>query len=132
MAEPADCRREFFPNVLRHLVQLAGRRRVFRKKISLQPYGSERPGEGLPQLPVFRADHLRAAPADIDDQRPLARLRPGAFHAQVDETRFFTAGNDLGLGPAASEARARNSAWLRVSRIALVATARTPTTSSLR
>ena len=34
--------------------------------------------------------------------------------------------------PAASEARARNSCWLRVSRMALVATARTPTTSSLR
>jgi hypothetical protein len=91
---------------------------VVLQKDFAQPHGPQGFGVRFPQAAGFGGDDLGAAAADIDDQDALGRLRPVALDAEVNQARLFAAGDA--------------AFWLPLSRMALVATARTPTTSSLR
>ena len=103
-------------DVLVHLVELQGRGRIVLEEDFAQPDGAQRLGKGVLQDAVFGADDLRAAAADIDHQGALAGLRPGAFHAQVDEAGFFPAGDDFHRG--AGRFRGARQKFVRIARIA--------------
>ena len=78
---------ELVLDVLVHLVQLERGGRIVLEKNLAQPHRAQRLGEGLAQAAVFGGDDLRAAAADIDDQRRACRSaarcspRPGGSGA---------------------------------------------------
>ena len=98
VAEAAHGGVELGLNVLAHLVQLDRGGRVVPQKNLAQPDGPQRFGERFPQAAGFGGDDLGAAAADIDDEDAFGRLRPVALDAEVNQARFFAAGDDLDRG----------------------------------
>ena len=122
----------FFVHELGHLMQLALGGRIAVQKHFLQPHRAERFRHRVDQGAVFARNNFRAAAADIDHQHPFPGLRPAAHHALVNQARLFSPGDDFDLRAQRGGGARQEFGGLEASRTALVATARTPTTSSFR
>jgi hypothetical protein len=77
------------------------------------------------RLEALADDELGAAAADVGDQALAGGVGEGVGNAQVDQARFFTAGDDLDRVAENGFGARMNSLRLRASRRALVPTMRT-------
>src|SRR4051794_27394924 len=78
-----------------HPVKVPRGRRVVLEKGLAQPDGAERLRVAFQECAVVGGDDLGGTAADVDHEDAFVGLWPDALHAEVNETRFFAAGDDF-------------------------------------